>query len=379
VARGSGRARRGLALALLAALTVAACTPFQRTGEVVVREQSRWILTGWNELPGWRDDNLYFAWPALLRSCERPAKAWVDTCARARRVSPRNDAQAREWIMRHLQPYRIESLKGAREGLITGYYEPSFEARRRADGKFRIALYGVPADLATRKPYWTRREIDEKAAARKSLQGREIAYLADPIDALVLHIQGSGRLRITEPDGRVRLVRLAYAGNNGHAYQSVGRWLIDKGELPAGQASWPAIREWTRKHPQRVQEMLWSNPRYVFFREEAITDPTVGPRGAQGVALTPGRSIAVDPRSVPYGTPTWISTTAPASKKPLRRLVMAQDTGSAIVGAVRADYFWGWDGDAADQAGRMKQPLQMWALWPRGEPVPTQKNRRRGS
>ncbi len=114
-----------------------------------------------------------------------------------------------------------------------------------------------------------------------------------------------------------------------------------------------------------MNELLWANPRYVFFREEALPDPSLGPRGAQGVPLTPGRSVAVDPKSVPYGTPIWIDTTEPLSNKPLRRLVMAQDTGSAIVGAVRADYFWGWDGDAAEQAGRMRQPLRMWVLWPR--------------
>jgi membrane-bound lytic murein transglycosylase A len=160
---------------------------------------------------------------------------------------------------------------------------------------------------------------------------------------------------------------VAYAGNNGHAYRSVGRWLIDHGEVPAGQASWPAIAEWVRRHPARLQELLWVNPRYVFFREEPLTDPTLGPRGAQGVALTPARSIAVDPRTVPYGTPAWIDTTEPLSSAPLRRLVLAQDTGSAIVGPVRADYFFGWGPEAAEQAGRMKQPLRMWVLWPRGK------------
>jgi membrane-bound lytic murein transglycosylase A len=160
-------------------------------------------------------------------------------------------------------------------------------------------------------------------------------------------------------------VRLAYAGNNGQAYQSVGRWLIEHGELPAGQASWPAIRDWAHRNPRRVNELLWANPRYVFFREEALPDSALGPRGAQGVALTPGRSIAVDPKSIPYGTPAWIDTTEPLSNKPLRRLVLAQDTGSAITGAVRADYFWGWEIDAAEKAGRMKQPLHLWVLWPR--------------
>ena len=160
-------------------------------------------------------------------------------------------------------------------------------------------------------------------------------------------------------------MRLAYAGNNGQPYQSVGRWLIDQGELEPGQASWPQIRAWTDAHAARVNELLWANPRYVFFREEALPDPTLGPRGAQGVPLTPGRSIAVDPQSVPYGTPVWLVSTDPLSGQPLRRVVLAQDTGSAIKGAVRADYFWGWGPDAATRAGRMKQPLRMWALWPR--------------
>jgi membrane-bound lytic murein transglycosylase A len=346
-------------------IAVAACAPFQRGEEVVTRGNARWVPAQWDELPGWRDAALREAWPALLRSCERPAVDWAATCERARRGAPRSEADAREWFVQHLRPYRVESLQGAAQGLITGYYEPSFEARRAPGGAFRVPLYSPPADLAARQPYWTRQQLDTSRAARASLNGREIAYVADPLDALVLHIQGSGRLRVTERDGRVRVVRLAYAGNNGQPYQSVGRWLIDRGELPAGQASWPAIRDWARRHPGRVQELIWANPRYVFFREEPLVDPSVGPRGAQGVPLTPGRSIAVDPRSVPYGTPAWIDTTEPLSNAPLRRLVLAQDTGSAIVGAVRADYFWGWEERAAEQAGRMKQPLRLWVLWPK--------------
>ncbi|MDH5341172.1 MAG: MltA domain-containing protein, partial [Rubrivivax sp.] len=278
---------------------------------------------------------------------------------------PPSDARARDWLMQHLQPYRIESRDGKSSGLITGYYEPTIEAQRRPGGRFGVALYSPPADLAARRPYWTRQELDTLPAARAALSGREIAYVADPLDALVLQIQGSGRLRITEPDGRARTVRLAYAGHNDQPYRSVGRWLIDCGELPAGQASWPAIKDWARRNPARVNELLWANPRYVFFREEPLPNPALGPRGAMGVPLTPGRSIAVDPRSVPYGTPVWIDTTEPLANSPLRRLVLAQDTGSAIVGAVRADFFWGWDGNAAEQAGRMRQPLRMWVLWPR--------------
>jgi len=160
-------------------------------------------------------------------------------------------------------------------------------------------------------------------------------------------------------------VRLAFAGHNDQAYKSVGRWLIEQGELKAAETSWPAIRDWARRNPKRVNELLWSNPRVVFFREEPLPDPTLGPRGAQGVPLTPGRSIAVDAQSIPYGTPVWLDTTEPLADAPLRRVVMAQDTGSAIVGAVRADYFWGLGERAEQQAGRMKQPLRMWVLWPK--------------
>jgi membrane-bound lytic murein transglycosylase A len=192
-----------------------------------------------------------------------------------------------------------------------------------------------------------------------------LAYVADPLDALILQIQGSGRLDLTEADGSRKLIRVAYSGHNDQPYKSVGRWLIDQGELQPIQASWPGIKGWARQNPKRINELLWSNPRMIFFREEPLPDPQVGPKGAQGVALTPGRSIAVDAQSIPYGTPVWLDSTEPLSSAPLRRLVMAQDTGTAIVGAVRADYFWGWGADAEAQAGRMKQPLRLWVLWPR--------------
>jgi len=368
------RAAQWLAVATLA--TLAACTsapPPRPPGPTTVtpppgsmtRENSRWIPVAWQELPGWNADTLQAAWPALLKSCQRSPPAWLELCANALQAPPHDDAQLRAWLVRHLQPYRVEALEGGTAGLMTGYYEPVLDARRVPGGPYRVALHAPPADLATRRPYWTREQLQTVPQAQASLRGREIAYVASPLDALVLQIQGSGRLRITEPDGRMREVRLAYAGNNDQPYRSVGRWLIDQREFKAGQATWPAIRDWAQRNPERINELLWANPRYVFFREEPLPDPTVGPRGAQGVPLTPGRSIAVDPKSVPYGTPVWIDTTAPLSDSPLRRLVVAQDTGSAIVGAVRADYFWGWDGDAAEQAGRMRQPLQMWVLWPR--------------
>ena len=322
----------------------------------------------WNELPGWDGDRTSELWPALTRGCARPAPGWRAVCAEAlRAVLPSfSDDAAREWLEQRLQPYRVEALDGRQDGLATGYFEPLFDASRQPNDVQRVPIYPPPADLGSRQPYWTRQQLDTLPAAQAAMRGRAIAFVADPLDALVLQIQGSGRLDLIEADGRRRQVRVAFAGHNGHPYQSVGRWLIDQGELTPAQASWPGIKAWARANPARVDELLWVNPRTVFFREEPLLDPTLGPRGAQGVPLTPGRSIAVDPQSIPFGTPVWLDTTEPLSSAPLRRLVMAQDTGTAIIGAVRADYFWGPGTDAEAQAGRMKQPLRTWALWPRG-------------
>ena len=330
------------------------------------RPRARWVAVRWSDLPGWSDDRVGEFWSAFLRSCERPQPAWDEACAQARQAtSLRDDAALRDWLERQLRPYRIESLERDPVGLATGYFEPFVEASRIARPGFRVPLYAPPPDLATRSPYWTRQQLDTLPAAQKSVRGREIAWLHDRLDALLLQVQGSGRLAFVDEHGRTQsLVRVAYAAHNDQPYRSVGRWLIDQGELRATDASWPAIRAWARQHPQRVDEMLHSNPRVVFFREEPLPDPSLGPKGAQGVALSPGRSIAVEPQSGPYGTPVWLDTTEPLATRPLRRLVVAQDTGTAIVGAVRADYFWGWGDDAETAAGRMKQPLRMWALWP---------------
>lgn len=346
---------------------VSAALPSPSADGTLLRSRARWVPVDWRELPGWNADATSELWPALLRGCAKPAAGWALVCAEARAAAAPafSDEAARAWLEQRLRPYRVESLDGATDGLMTGYFEPLVEASRVPRGAFQVALYGPPADLATRKPYWTRQQADTLAAAKASLRGQALAYVADPLDALILQIQGSGRLNVTERDGSRRLVRVAFAGHNDHPYKSVGRWLIEQGELTPAQASWPGIKAWARQNPRRVDEMLWSNPRLVFFREEALPDPELGPRGAQAVPLTPGRSIAVDAQSIPYGTPVWLDTTAPLSAAPLRRAVMAQDTGTAITGAVRADYFWGWGTEAENQAGRMKQPLRLWVLWPR--------------
>ena len=330
--------------------------------------KSRWVPVRWAELPGFGEDTLFEAWNAWLKSCERPGPVFAPLCPEVRQLSIASPDQQRAFLLERLRPYRVEPLAGAvggpgTEGLLTGYYEPMLSASRQSGNGYATPLYRPPANLAGRRPWYTRQEADTLPEAKAALRGREITYLADPLDALVLQIQGSGRLRITEPDGSVRTVRLAFAGSNEQPYKSVGRWLLDQGAIR--DASWPGIKAWAQQNPQRVQEMLWSNPRLVFFREEPLEglDSSFGPRGAQGVALTPGRSIAVDRESIPYGTPVWLASSGPAAN--LQRLVFAQDTGSAIQGAVRADYFAGWGPDAADLAGRLKQSLQLWVLWPK--------------
>ncbi|NML85021.1 MltA domain-containing protein [Polaromonas sp.] len=329
-----------------------------------LQARSRWVAVRWAELPGFEDDALFEAWNAWIKSCERPGPVFAPLCNEVRRLSIASGEEQRAWMLDRLQPYRVETLQGAAEGLLTSYYEPVLKASRQPGAGYGVPLYRAPALLGSRKPWFSRQEIDTSAEARAALAGREIAWVADPIDALVLHIQGSGRLNISEPDGLQRTVRLAFAGSNDQPYRSVNQWLLEQGVSKINP--WPdATKAWALQNPQRLQQLLWSNPRYIFFREEALSDfdARFGPRGAQGVALTPGRSIAVDPGSIPYGTPVWLASRGGAAN--LQKLVLAQDTGSAIVGGVRADYFAGTGMEAGQMASRVNQPLRLWVLWPK--------------
>jgi membrane-bound lytic murein transglycosylase A len=343
---------------------------------VIQQAKSRWVPVRWGDLPGFQNDALHEAWNSWILSCERPSGPLAALCPEVRRLSIADAQQQRDWMRQRLQPYRVEAGNGEASGMLTGYYEPVLEASRRASTTHRVALWQPPATLAQRKPWYSRKEIDTLPEAQAALRGREIAYLADPIDALILQIQGSGKLRITEPDGRKQLVRVAFAATNDQPYRSVGRWLLDQGLIK--DASWPGIKAWIAANPSRVQELLWANPRMVFFREEPLALPEAssvapgqrvgsigneGPRGAQGVPLTAGRSIAVDQGSIPLGTPVWMQTSGEAITT--QRLVIAQDVGSAILGAVRADYYVGSGDSAGEVAGRLKQGLQLWVLWPK--------------
>ena len=333
---------------------------------VLIKAKSRWLLASWSDLPGFNADNFNEAWVAWRQNCARNLPNTQRLCADVRRLDGQPSALQKAWVMENFQPFRVEHLNAAAapsNGLLTAYYEPVFEASRTPRPGFEVPLYGVPANLKARSPWFSREEIAKLPAAQAALKGKEIAYIASPVDAMVLHIQGSGRLWLTDRDGRRTQIRLAFAGTNEHPYQSIGRWLLDQNLTK--DATWPGIKAWLAQNPRRTNELMARNPRFIFFKEEALLDAEalLGPKGAMGVPLTPGRSIAVDPGSIPYGSAVWLSSGGPQT--PLNRLVFAQDTGSAILGAVRADYFVG-SGDAAGElAGRLKQDMNAWVLLPR--------------
>ena len=340
---------------------------------------SRWIAAPWDDLPGAFEDDPREAVFAWLASCARPQPAstspWRKVCSELSAIKNADSEVIRIWMMARLQPYRIEPLSGgassntgSNTGLLTGYYEPVLPARREADDIFRYPLYRLPADLergGSTRQWFTRMDIDTAGSqAQQALQGRALAYLQSPLDVLTLQIQGSGQLDLVQADGSHQRIRLAFSGSNNQPYKSVGAWLRDTHGVR--DLSWPGIKNWAAANPDQMNRLLWSNPRVVFFKESPASSEgqeLVGPVGAQGLPLTAGRSIAVDPKSLPYGTPVWLASSGASVN--LKRLVIAQDTGAAITGAVRADYYVG-SGDAAGEiAGRLKQSLQMWALWPK--------------
>lgn len=365
--------------------TTGTATPEARTPVVRFEEAS------FASLAGWSSDTSKDAWPAFVASCGalRFRVDWKYVCELAReRPTVGSDDEARAFFETQFDLYRVVADDGRKvqdTGLITSYYEPLLKGARLPSPEFDTPLYAIPDDLLIvdlgelypslkgervrgrlqgRRvvPYYDRGALD----AAPGVQGKQIVWVNDALDAFFLQIQGSGRVQLQ--DGTT--IRLAYADVNGQPYRSIGRYLIDRGELTTPQATGPGIRQWLREHPERLQEVLNANPSVVFFNEEQILDPAQGPKGALGVPLTAGRSIAVDPRNLPLGAPYFLSTTHPASTSPLMRLVLAQDTGGAIRGIVRADYFWGLGHEAGEQAGNMRQSGRMWLLWPKGKTPP---------
>jgi membrane-bound lytic murein transglycosylase A len=340
-------------------------------------------LTSFDKVPGWGSDDLREAWPAFMASCDVLGKRpeWNEPCRIARDVDGSNEKAVRLFFESFFVPWQVFNPDGSDTGLVTGYYEPLLRGSRKRGGPYQTPLHRAPDDLVTIDlaglypelrnlrlrgrvvgnkvvPYSSRADMLQSNA----LNGKELFWVDDPVEAFFLQVQGSGRVRVAESN---ETVRVAYADQNGHPYKSIGRYLVDKGELTLDQASAQNIKAWYVAHPARQQELLNANPSYVFFKEEKLPDPSKGPKGALGVPLTPQRSIAVDPQFIPLGAPVFIATTQPSGDAPLQRLLMAQDTGGAIRNAVRADYFWGFGQDAGEKAGRMKQRGAMWVLLPR--------------
>ena len=339
--------------------------------------------SSWDALPDWPTLNVAPAWPALLQSCValKDKPHWQDLCAAAASVDPDDNAAQHAFYQHWFMPYHVYNPDGSDQGIITGYYEPLLMGSRVKTKRFRYPLYGVPDDLLQidlgdaypqfkgmrlrgrlvgKKvvPYYDRAAIDAKPA---SLKGDELFWVDNAVDLFFLQIQGSGRIQLR--DGSV--VKVGYADQNGYPYTSIGRKLVEMGAFKLEDASMQRIREWAANHPKQLNDLLEQDASYVFFRE--LPNSLPAPLGALGVPLTSQYSLAVDPRTIPLGSPVFLATTMPDSNTPLNRLMLAQDTGGAISGAVRADFFWGNGADAAAEAGRMKQQGRMWVLFPKGE------------
>ncbi|NDP42719.1 MAG: murein transglycosylase A, partial [Aromatoleum sp.] len=338
------------------------------------------------------------AWPAFRAGCRalvddtRTRELWQTACTAAEAVDASAAAAVHAFFERHFSPYAVKAPDGSDTGTITGYYEPLLLGSRTKTARFQVPLYATPDDLLTidlsslhpdlkdrrlrgrvegRRvvPYWSRADIE---TGKAPLADKALAWIDDPVEAFFLQIQGSGRVQLA--DGGV--MRVGYDDQNGHPYRSIGRILVERGELPLERASMQGIADWGRRNPEKLAALLDENPSYVFFRDVPPPTPGTldaaidGPIGSLGVPLLRERTVAVDPRSIPLGAPVFLATTYPLSATPLERLMLAQDTGGAIRGAVRADFFWGFGDDAGREAGRMRQEGRLWLLWPVGAALP---------
>ncbi len=354
----------------------------------------------YEQLEGWRQDNPAEALTAFLRSCERltdrPSEAqigkhplygvtsdWRPACEAAAEAENSPSAQdARRFFEAWFQPFQV-AVEGETEGLFTGYYEPRLNGSKTRSDHYSVPLYAMPDDLIRVDlgrfdpdlggrsirgridgrdfvPYHSRSDIDHGALANRDL---ELLWVDDEVDKFFLQIQGSGQIVLE--DGS--LVRVGYAEQNGQPYRAIGRDLVEIGALKPEDVSLQSIRDWLIAHPEQAKDIMARNKSYIFFRENTELDPSDGPLGAQNVPLTAGRSLAVDPRHIPLGAVLWLETTAPwpDGERPLHRLMVAQDTGGAIKGAVRGDVFWGAGEQAEAIAGRMKSQGRFFVFVPR--------------
>ena len=373
---------------LLLILLVAACAPAPQKPAPMCpcpppkpeAEAARYEPRAFPDLPGWNRAQLAPSLRAFSAGCAR----FKRVCEIARGLPAGDEQAARNFFETQFVPYALISTTSGEVGMITGYYEPIIDGSRMPSAQYPFPIYGVPQDLVvvdlgnvvpeTRGlrlrgrvdgrrlvPYYTRGEIDARGDA---FPAPVIAWSGDPVELFFLQIQGSGQVRLESGER----IRIGYADQNGHPYRSLGRYLVERGEMLLEQASMQGIKAWATANPLKLQDALSQNPSYVFFRELPTPE---GPIGALNVPLHAEYSLAVDRRFVPLGAPVYLATTMPLSEEPLERLMAAQDVGGAIRGVVRGDFYWGTGPDAGALAGRMRQQGRMWLLWPIGEPLPT--------
>lgn len=335
----------------------------------------------WQSLPEWSTLPIAATWPAFQQSCValQNQPNWAAICQAATQVSATNEDAQRQFYQTWFLPYQLLNSDGSEQGLITGYYEPLLLGSRQRSARFAFPVYAVPTDLLEINldanypalkgmrvrgrlqgqkilPYFTRAEIE---ADNSPLKEQELLWVDDLLALFFLHVQGSGRIQLE--DGTQ--VKIDYADQNGHAYVSIGKKLVEMGALPLAQVSMQSIQQWAKMNPERLANLLKQNPSYVFFRERPKQESA--PVGSLGVPLTSEYSLAVDPTYIQLGLPILLSTTLPTTGEAFTRLMMAQDTGGAIRGQVRADVFWGFGERAAHLAGLMKQAGKMWLLLPK--------------
>ena len=344
-------------------------------------EVERLQPVSWNEIDGWPGTDLLASFEAFVASCRvlKQKEDWKDACAAAISLEAKSGTTLMQYYEQWFVPHKVHNDDGTDVGTITGYYVPDLDGSRVRTERFAYPLYALPEDLLIvdlrsvypelesyrlrgrvegRRvvPYYTRAELNDGVDA---LAGKELFWVDDPVELFFLHIQGSGRILLENGEK----VMVNYADQNGHPYRSIGRLLIERGDMTRDQMSMQNIRRWARENPEQVWPLLGENPSYIFFRE---LDPEFqSPPGSLGIPLTPEISLAVDPRTIPLGAPVFLSTTWPYDPRPLNKLMVAQDTGGAIKGQVRGDFFWGMGDEAGALAGRMKQDGRFWVLLPR--------------
>ncbi len=361
--------------------------PISEPAKVV--DTSGYRPASWEELEGLKQDDLLKAWPAWLQSCStlKFKVQWQTACEAALAIKKPTNYALQQYFKNHFTPYLATNADGTESGLITGYYQPILKGSRTPTAQYRYPLYAKPDDLLTIEvsavhpelankrvrgrlqgnkviPYYSRAEIEQEPSP---LKGKELFWVDDVIDAFFLQVQGSGIIKLENGEQ----VPIGYADQNGQAYNSIGRLLVERGQLSADKASMQGIKDWAKNNIDQLAELLNSNPSYVFFKE--MPSGLAGPLGALGVPIMAERSVAIDPRYVPLGAPLFLSTTQPNSAVPLKRMMLAQDTGGAIKGQVRADFYWGTGAEAGKKAGAMKQAGKIWVLLPKAYVLSGQK------